>query len=127
MGHSFFALQFGGAGDLASLRGSQGSFGAPVHSRAPECAGRHPESSVAGFGVGMDPLFSGLPGPPPSVASDYRPLRHIVEPRVDNFFYFFFKSNKSKNYFFDLFDFFDLYDFFFIFLIILSFALSFFF
>ena len=62
-GHAFFAAQFGGAGDHSSLRGSQGSFGATVHSRAPECTGAHPESSVTGPGVGVDPLFSGLQGP----------------------------------------------------------------
>ena len=78
-GHSFFAPQFGGAGGLVSLRGSRGLFGAAVHSRAPECASGYPESSVAGPGVGMDPLFSGLQGPP-SMAGDYRPLSHVVEP-----------------------------------------------
>ena len=78
--HSFIAPQLGGAGDLAPLRGAQGSFGAPVHSRVPERAGRHPESSVAGLRIGMGPLFSNLPGTSSSVAGGYRPLRHFVEP-----------------------------------------------
>ena len=77
--HSFIAPQFDGAGDLEPLRGAQGSFGAPVHFRVPECAGGHPESSVAGPGVRMNSLFSGPLGPPP-VACDYRLLRHFVEP-----------------------------------------------
>ena len=62
-----------------ALRGQQGLFGAPFHSRAPECSGRHPESSVAGPWVGMDPLFSSLQGPS-SMAGDYRFLRNFVEP-----------------------------------------------
>ena len=62
------------------LRGSPGPVGAAVHSWAPECAGGHPQLSVTGPGVGMDPLFSGLQGPPPSVANYYRPVRHILEP-----------------------------------------------
>ena len=77
--HPLLSPQFGGTGDLTPLRGTQGSVGAPVHSRAPECSGGLPESSVTGPRVGMDPLFSSLPGPP-SVAGDFRPLRHFVEP-----------------------------------------------
>ena len=78
--HPFVTSQLGSAGHLASLRGSQGSVGAPVHSRAPECTGGHPESSFTGPRVGMDPLFSSFPGPSASVAGDNRPLCHFVEP-----------------------------------------------
>ena len=79
-GGTLSSPQLSSAGDLAPLRGPQGSFGAPVHSRVPECFGRHPESSVAGPRVGMDPLFSSLQGPFSTVASDCRPLRNFVEP-----------------------------------------------
>ena len=78
--HPFVTPQLGSAGHLASLRGSQGSVGAPVHSRASECAGGHPESSFIGPWVGMDPLFSSFLGPSSSVAGDNRPLCHFVEP-----------------------------------------------
>ena len=77
--HPFVSPHLGSAGHLASLRGPQGSFGAPFHSRVPECAGRHPESSFTGPQVGMDPLFSSLLGPS-SVAGDNRPLCHFVGP-----------------------------------------------
>ena len=39
--HPFVASQLRSAGHLAPLGVTQGSFGAPVHSRAPECAGGH--------------------------------------------------------------------------------------
>ena len=50
------------------------------NSRAPECAGGHPESSFTGPRVGMDPLFSSVPVPSSSVAGDDRPVCHFVEP-----------------------------------------------
>ena len=42
------------------------------------------EPSVAGPSVGMDPLFSSLPGP--SVAGNYRPLRHFLNHRLPVYF-----------------------------------------
>ena len=72
--HSLVPVELGGSGHFASLRGSQGSSGSPVHSRPLECSGGLPQSPFAGSGAGVDPVLSCFPGSPSSLASDHRPF-----------------------------------------------------
>ena len=73
-GHSLVSVELSGSGHLASLQGSQGSFGSPVHSRPFECSGGFPQSPFAGSGVRVDPVLSCFPGSSSSVASEHRPF-----------------------------------------------------
>ena len=72
--HSVVSVELGGSGHLASLRGSQGSFGSPVHSQLLQCSGGFPQLPFAGSGVGVDPVLSCFPVSSSSVASEHRPF-----------------------------------------------------
>ena len=79
-GHSLVPVELSGSGHFMSLRGSQDSFGSPVHSQSYECSGGLPQSPVAGPEIGENPLLSCFPRSSLSLAGNHRPFCDGSEP-----------------------------------------------
>ena len=79
-GHEVFHPQCGGPSYSLPLRGERSSSAPSVCSGEAQCFGRLPQPGLPGPRLRMDPLPGGLSGAFPSLASDYRPVRHFPEP-----------------------------------------------
>ena len=69
-GNAFFDSQCGGAGHSEALREQPSSSSSAVHSGPPECSCGLSQSSIAGSGLRVDPLPSGISGGPSPLAGD---------------------------------------------------------